>query len=154
MFTSIYKKQVIDFPKITLALIFVLLSISVFHAKNFNLDEESLFIDFEVRTIGLSFLVNTRKFTSVEIFKRLRSLFLRSTTLFFNESHASTKYDLKLGNFFIFNSVIKIPFSLFKSRKELKSSVCMDTTKNVSEKFCNTPPVNQYQNCMYQNLKF
>ena len=104
-------------------------------------------LDFAVRTIGLSFLVNKRKFTSVAIFNRLRSLFLRSTTLFFNESHASTKYDLKLGNFFIFNSVIKIPFSLFKSRKgeekELKSSVCMDTTKNVSEKFCKTPPVCQ-----------
>ena len=104
-------------------------------------------LDFAVRTIGLSFLVNKRKFTSVAIFNRLRSLFLRSTTLFFNESHASTKYDLKLGNFFIFNSVIKIPFSLFKSRKgeekELKSSVCMDTTKNVSEKFCKTPSVCQ-----------
>ena len=102
-------------------------------------------LDFAVRTIGLSFLVNKRKFTSVAIFNRLRSLFLRSTTLFFNESNASTKYDLKLGNFFIFNSVIKIPFSLFKSREgeELKSSVCMDTTKNVSEKFCKTPPVCQ-----------
>ena len=41
MFTNIYKKLVIDFPKFTLALIFVLLSFSVFHAKNFNLDASS-----------------------------------------------------------------------------------------------------------------
>ena len=41
MFTSIYKKLVIDFPKFTLALILILLSFSVFHAKNFNLDASS-----------------------------------------------------------------------------------------------------------------
>ncbi|MBD1150533.1 MMPL family transporter [Pelagibacterales bacterium SAG-MED29] len=41
MFTNIYKKLVIDFPKFTLALIVVLLSFSVFHAKNFNLDASS-----------------------------------------------------------------------------------------------------------------
>ena len=41
MFTNIYKKLVIVFPKFTLALIFVLLSFSVFHAKNFNLDASS-----------------------------------------------------------------------------------------------------------------
>ena len=41
MFTNIYKKLVIDFPKFTLALIFILLSFSVFHAKNFNLDASS-----------------------------------------------------------------------------------------------------------------
>ena len=41
MITEIYKKLVIDFPKFTLALIFILLSFSVFHAKNFNLDASS-----------------------------------------------------------------------------------------------------------------
>jgi len=41
MFTNIYKKLVIEFPKFTLALIFILLSFSVFHAKNFNLDASS-----------------------------------------------------------------------------------------------------------------
>jgi len=41
MFTNIYKKLVIDFPKFTLALIFILLLFSVFHAKNFNLDASS-----------------------------------------------------------------------------------------------------------------
>ena len=33
--------MVIDFPKFTLTLIFILLSFSVFHAKNFNLDASS-----------------------------------------------------------------------------------------------------------------
>ncbi len=41
MFASIYKKLVIDFPKFTLFLILVLLSFSLFHAKNFNLDASS-----------------------------------------------------------------------------------------------------------------
>ena len=41
MFTSIYKKLVIDFPKFTLSLIFILLAFSLFHAKNFNLDASS-----------------------------------------------------------------------------------------------------------------
>ena len=41
MFTNIYKKLVVDFPKFTLSLIFILLSFSVFHAKNFNLDASS-----------------------------------------------------------------------------------------------------------------
>ena len=41
MIAEIYKKLVIDFPKFTLALIFILLSFSVFHAKNFNLDASS-----------------------------------------------------------------------------------------------------------------
>ena len=41
MFTNIYKKLIIDFPKFTLSLIFVLLAFSTFHAKNFNLDASS-----------------------------------------------------------------------------------------------------------------
>jgi len=41
MIAEIYKKLVIDFPKFTLALIFILLLFSVFHAKNFNLDASS-----------------------------------------------------------------------------------------------------------------
>ena len=41
MFSNIYKKLVIDFPKFTLSLIFILLAFSLFHAKNFNLDASS-----------------------------------------------------------------------------------------------------------------
>ena len=41
MITEIYKKLVIDFPKITIFLIFVLLSYSLYYAKNFNLDASS-----------------------------------------------------------------------------------------------------------------
>ena len=41
MFTNIYKKLVVDFPKFTLSLIFVLLVFSTYYAKNFNLDASS-----------------------------------------------------------------------------------------------------------------
>ena len=41
MFTNIYKKLVIDFPKITLFSILVALSFSIYFAKNFNLDASS-----------------------------------------------------------------------------------------------------------------
>ena len=41
MFTNIYKKLIIDFPKFTLSLIFILLAFSTFYAKNFNLDASS-----------------------------------------------------------------------------------------------------------------
>jgi len=41
MFSAIYKKLIIDFPKITLSLIVVIISFSLFHAKNFNLDASS-----------------------------------------------------------------------------------------------------------------
>ncbi len=41
MFAYIYKKLVIDFPKITLAIIFLLLSYSLYFAKDFNLDASS-----------------------------------------------------------------------------------------------------------------
>ena len=41
MIANIYKKLVVDFPKFTLSLIFVLLSFSIFYAKNFNLDASS-----------------------------------------------------------------------------------------------------------------
>ncbi len=41
MFTNIYKKFVIDFPKVTLSIIFILLAFSTYHAKNFNLDASS-----------------------------------------------------------------------------------------------------------------
>ena len=41
MILEIYKKLVIDFPKITLFLILALVSFSLFHAKNFNLDASS-----------------------------------------------------------------------------------------------------------------
>ena len=39
MFSFIYKKLILDFPKFTLLLLLLLLSFSIFHAKNFNLDE-------------------------------------------------------------------------------------------------------------------
>ena len=41
MISEIYKKFVIDFPKVTLFLIFILLSYSLYYAKNFNLDASS-----------------------------------------------------------------------------------------------------------------
>ena len=41
MFTSIYKKLVINFSKLTLFLIAILLCFSLYHAKNFNLDASS-----------------------------------------------------------------------------------------------------------------
>ena len=41
MFANIYKKLVIDFPKFTLFLIFILLSFSLSYSKNFNLDASS-----------------------------------------------------------------------------------------------------------------
>ena len=41
MILEIYKRLVIDFPKITLFLILTLVSFSLFHAKNFNLDASS-----------------------------------------------------------------------------------------------------------------
>ncbi len=41
MISEIYKKFVIDFPKITLFSIFILLSCSLYYAKNFNLDASS-----------------------------------------------------------------------------------------------------------------
>ena len=41
MFTNIYKKLVIDFPKISLFIIFLTLSFSIFYSKNFNLDASS-----------------------------------------------------------------------------------------------------------------
>ena len=41
MFANIYKKLVIDFSKITLFLMFLLLAFSIYHAKNFNLDASS-----------------------------------------------------------------------------------------------------------------
>ena len=41
MIREVYKKFIIDFPKITLSLILILLSFSLYHAKNFNLDASS-----------------------------------------------------------------------------------------------------------------
>ena len=41
MFTNIYKKLVIDFPKFTILLIIILVSFSLFYSKNFNLDASS-----------------------------------------------------------------------------------------------------------------
>ena len=41
MFTSIYKKLVIDFPKATLLFLAILIGFSFYHAKNFNLDASS-----------------------------------------------------------------------------------------------------------------
>ena len=41
MFSYIYKKLVIDFPKITLLLISTIIIFSFFQAKNFNLDASS-----------------------------------------------------------------------------------------------------------------
>ena len=41
MFTSIYKKLVIDFPKVTLLFLAILIGFSFYHAKDFNLDASS-----------------------------------------------------------------------------------------------------------------
>ena len=41
MISEIYKKLVIDFPKITLFLLILIILFSLFHAKNFNLDASS-----------------------------------------------------------------------------------------------------------------
>ncbi len=41
MISEIYKKFIIDFPKVTLFLIILILSFSLYHAKNFNLDASS-----------------------------------------------------------------------------------------------------------------
>ena len=41
MWSYIYKKLVIDFPKVTLTLISALIVFSFFQAKNFNLDASS-----------------------------------------------------------------------------------------------------------------
>ena len=41
MLSEIYKKLVIDFPKVTIFLILILLSYCLYHAKNFNLDASS-----------------------------------------------------------------------------------------------------------------
>ena len=41
MFSSIYKKIVIDFSKLTLFFIFTILICSIYYAKNFNLDASS-----------------------------------------------------------------------------------------------------------------
>ena len=41
MFTGIYKKLVIDFPKVTLLFLAILIGFSFYHAKNFNLDASS-----------------------------------------------------------------------------------------------------------------
>ena len=41
MFTNIYKKLVIDFSKITLFLLLILIGFSIYQSKNFNLDASS-----------------------------------------------------------------------------------------------------------------
>ena len=41
MFANIYKKIVIDFSKITLIFLALLISFSLYQAKNFNLDASS-----------------------------------------------------------------------------------------------------------------
>ncbi len=41
MFTNIYKKLVVDFPKVTLLFLAILIGFSLYHAKNFNLDASS-----------------------------------------------------------------------------------------------------------------
>ena len=41
MFSSIYKKLVIDFPKVTLLFLAILIGFSLYHSKNFNLDASS-----------------------------------------------------------------------------------------------------------------
>ena len=41
MWSNIYKKIVIDFPKITLLLLTIVIFYSLYHAKNFNLDASS-----------------------------------------------------------------------------------------------------------------
>ena len=41
MFSNIYKKIVVDYSKLTLLFIAVLIFFSLYHAKNFNLDASS-----------------------------------------------------------------------------------------------------------------
>ncbi len=41
MLSNIYKKLVIDFSKITLILLLILIVFSLYHSKNFNLDASS-----------------------------------------------------------------------------------------------------------------
>ena len=41
MFSSVYKKLVIDFPKVILLFLAILIGFSFYHAKNFNLDASS-----------------------------------------------------------------------------------------------------------------
>ena len=41
MFSDIYKKVVIDFPKLTILFLAIIISFSVYHSKNFNLDASS-----------------------------------------------------------------------------------------------------------------
>ena len=41
MFSYIYKKTVIDFSKITLLILIILIGLSFYQAKNFNLDASS-----------------------------------------------------------------------------------------------------------------
>ena len=41
MFSDIYKKVVIDFPKLTLLFLAIIISFSVYHSRNFNLDASS-----------------------------------------------------------------------------------------------------------------
>ena len=41
MFAYIYKKLVIDFSKITLLILIILIGLALYHAKNFNLDASS-----------------------------------------------------------------------------------------------------------------
>ena len=41
MFSDIYKKIVIDFPKLTLLFLAIIISFSVYHSRNFNLDASS-----------------------------------------------------------------------------------------------------------------
>ena len=41
MFTEIYKKLVIDFPKLVLFFLVILFGLSIYQAKNFNLDASS-----------------------------------------------------------------------------------------------------------------
>ena len=41
MFSFVYKKFVIDYPKLTLFLLAILIGFSFYNAKNFNLDASS-----------------------------------------------------------------------------------------------------------------
>ena len=41
MFATVYKKIIIDFSKITLLCLAILIFFSLYHAKNFNLDASS-----------------------------------------------------------------------------------------------------------------
>ena len=41
MLSNIYKKLIIDFSKVTLILLLILIGFSLYHSKNFNLDASS-----------------------------------------------------------------------------------------------------------------